>query len=348
MTNQDIETSNETAAEANETKGGKTSRHTVNGRFGSDITMRTDVVQGLPKAFTLITEPGHVLFQKRALRAPRRDRVDAWVNNPEMVKVEDPMDVRRNGRHPNGEPNYEIVDGRGRMIDADEANRLLEAKGDPRRIQLEAQIRTWSDAECRRQMTRKNIMRDEMSAIDIAEDHEASRNVGVKEKDIAADSGLTTKTVGRYKKLLELDDRVKEAVRNGGISQGKALSLIDLPREKQWEAVNQLLIAKQEENKEAIAAAKEDLKAAAEDGATRAPGKVRKAISYKRMEPVIKAFKKQLKAMKEDKSVPNEDFNVAHAIVQALDYASGGSDKNIRAILDEVGLVFPGEEQVDE
>ena len=347
MTKYDINTLKNDIEEVETAKeGGEGSRHANARRYGTEVKTGAQPVIGLPEAFALITEKGHVLYQARAVMPPWRERVQAWVDNENMTVVDDPIDVRTNGRDKvTGNPVYEIVDGRGRYIDAVEANRLLEAKGSTRRIRLEAQIRKYDNAEARIKIMEKNAMRKGVDPVTMAEDQEEARKEGVKEKDIARASGMNVKTVGRYKKLLDLDDRVKEVLRKGEISQGRVLGLLDLPREQQWDAVSKLLQAKQNEDQEGLEEAEETVTAAANERKERQGPPPRKAISYRKLEPTIKHFKKQLKAMKDDPEVTQAAFNTAYCLIHALDYASGGSEKNFLTALEAAGLSLPTKEE---
>lgn len=177
---------------------------------------KTNVLFFDPDALTLITDPNHALFDRRALLPPD----EALVQNIMKHGVIEPIVVSKD---PETGMTF-VVDGRRRTIAAREANRRLIAAGD-KPYRITAIPRREKMATLNSLMVATNEIRRPDSPINRAEKIAGMRQRGHTDAEIAIDFGIQPGAVGAQLKLLDCCGMVRDALEAGEITVATALKL---------------------------------------------------------------------------------------------------------------------------
>ncbi|WP_419692219.1 ParB/RepB/Spo0J family partition protein [Burkholderia gladioli] len=177
-----------------------------------------------PAALTLITDPSHALFDRRALLPPD----EALVMNIMQLGVLETIIVAKDVE--SGETF--VVDGRRRTIAAREANRRLAELGKPL-VRIPALPRRDGMAGLNRMMVAANEIRRADSVINRAEKMAGMRLRGHTDEEIAIDFNIGPETVPVLLKLLDCCMDVRNAIEDGTITQAIAMKLSKLLPDEQ-------------------------------------------------------------------------------------------------------------------
>ncbi|MCA7985186.1 ParB/RepB/Spo0J family partition protein [Burkholderia vietnamiensis] len=187
-----------------------------------------------PDALTLITDPNHALFDRRALHEPD----EALVLNIMHHGVIETITVAKDAE--TGQTI--VVDGRRRTIATREANKRLIAQGlKPHRIP--ALPRRDGMAALTSMMVSTNEIRRPDSIINRAEKMAGMRQRGFSDEEIARDFGIEPSTVDRNLRLLDCCAAVRDAVEAEHITATAALKLARLSPDEQRTKVAALIAA---------------------------------------------------------------------------------------------------------
>ncbi|RQZ50907.1 ParB N-terminal domain-containing protein [Burkholderia sp. Bp9099] len=187
-----------------------------------------------PDTLTLVTDPNHPLFDRRALLPYD----EAMVRNIRHRGVLETILVHKDPE--TGE--VIVVDGRRRVIAAREANRRLRDEGLPP-IMVPALPKRGKQAELAGMMVATNEHREHDSPINRAEKMQRLRDLGYDDEQIAAEFRIEPPTVVASLRLLDCTAAVRDALEADQITVSHALKLAKLPPEKQREKVRAVVAA---------------------------------------------------------------------------------------------------------
>ncbi|MCA8249156.1 ParB N-terminal domain-containing protein [Burkholderia multivorans] len=187
-----------------------------------------------PDALTLITDPDHPLFDRRALLPYD----EALVRNIRHRGVLETILVHKDPE--TGE--VVVVDGRRRVIAAREANRRLRDEG-LAPIMVPALPKRGKQAELAGMMVATNEHREHDSPINRAEKMQRLRDLGYDDEQIAAEFRVEPPTVAASLRLLDCTAAVRDALEADQINVSHALKLAKLSPDEQREKVKALIDA---------------------------------------------------------------------------------------------------------
>lgn len=187
-----------------------------------------------PDTLTLITDPAHPLFDRRALLPYD----EAMVRNIRHRGVLETILVHKDPE--TGE--VIVVDGRRRVIAAREANRRLRDEGLPP-VMVPALPKRGKQADLAGMMVATNEHREHDSPINRAEKMQRLRDLGYDDEQIAAEFRIEPPTVAASLRLLDCTAAVRDALEADQITTSHALKLAKLPPEKQREKVLAVIAA---------------------------------------------------------------------------------------------------------
>lgn len=172
----------------------------------------------------------HPLYTPRVHREPNERRVATI----KAVGVVQPIKVRRDGDF------YDCVFGRGRVIDAREANRQLAEEGRPL-VMVPCTVARGTDIHMARLMVVENFGREDETPLQSAHQVQGYLDLlgstGVVGKDMLEDAAAyfhrDVKTIRQWLALLDLDDSIQKAVENGEVTAAAVAPLAKLAREEQ-------------------------------------------------------------------------------------------------------------------
>lgn len=200
----------------------------------------------------------HALYDKRAFREPNEAGVIFIMSGGSVPTLE----VRKDG------DKAQVVDGRGRVIDAREANKRLRAKGEEP-VLLEVRLQKGDDARIFGISRARNLFRTEDDPLTNAEHVEKYLAFGKSEDEAAVWFGVTPTAIRQWRKLSDLAAPVRKAIGDGKLSATAAAKLADLPRAEQVEKLDEMIAAAPAGKRVTAAAAKSVAsKAKGGDGAT--------------------------------------------------------------------------------
>lgn len=211
-----------------------------------------------PDTLTLITDPAHPLFDRRALLPYD----EAMVRNIRHRGVLETILVHKDPE--TGE--VVVVDGRRRVIAAREANRRLRDEG-LAPIMVPALPKRGKQAELAGMMVATNEHREHDSPINRAEKMQRLRDLGYDDEQIAAEFRVEPQTVAASLRLLDCTAAVRDALEADQITVSHALKLAKLPPEQQREKLKAVIAAA--EGKEGHARARAQKAALTGDAAPR-------------------------------------------------------------------------------
>nr|WP_302055575.1 ParB N-terminal domain-containing protein [Burkholderia multivorans] len=183
---------------------------------------------------TLITDPDHPLFDRRALLPYD----EAMVRNIRHRGVLETILVHKDPE--TGE--VVVVDGRRRVIAAREANRRLRDEG-LAPIMVPALPKRGKQAELAGMMVATNEHREHDSPINRAEKMQRLRDLGYDDEQIAAEFRVEPPTVAASLRLLDCTAAVRDALEADQITVSHALKLAKLSPDEQREKVKALIDA---------------------------------------------------------------------------------------------------------
>jgi ParB family chromosome partitioning protein len=187
-----------------------------------------------PDTLTLITDPAHPLFDRRALLPYD----EAMVRNIRHRGVLETILVHKDPE--TGE--VIVVDGRRRVIAAREANRRLRDEG-LAPIMVPALPKRGKQAELAGMMVATNEHREHDSPINRAEKMQRLRDLGYDDEQIAAEFRVEPPTVAASLRLLDCTAAVRDALEADQITVSHALKLAKLSPDEQREKVKVLIAA---------------------------------------------------------------------------------------------------------
>lgn len=200
---------------------------------------KQDVYGMDPDKLVLITDPSDPLYD------PRVDwPVDeALAKNIAKFGVLEPIKVRRNGQNADGTAKLEVVFGRQRVKAARMANEILRSEGSAT-ITVPCMIERGNDAKMFGILLTENELRKGDDAITRAEKAQRYLDMGKTHADVALVMGLSVSGVGFLLKVLDLDVKVQEAIKEGKLPFTTAVNeLGKLGRKEQKKALDELLEA---------------------------------------------------------------------------------------------------------
>ncbi|GAB7525350.1 ParB/RepB/Spo0J family partition protein [Paraburkholderia sp. 2C] len=187
-----------------------------------------------PDALTLITDPAHPLFDRRALLPFD----EAMVRNIRHRGVLETILIHKDPE--TGE--VVVVDGRRRVIAAREANRRLRDEG-LAPVLVPALPKRGKPAELAGMMVATNEHREHDSPINRAEKMQRLRDLGYSDEQIAAEFRVEPPTVASSLRLLDCTSAVRDALEADQITVSHALKLAKLEPAEQRAKVTALIAA---------------------------------------------------------------------------------------------------------
>ncbi|KVO95538.1 hypothetical protein WL21_32570 [Burkholderia ubonensis] len=187
-----------------------------------------------PDALTLITDPAHPLFDRRALLPYD----EALVRNIRHRGVLETILVHKDPE--TGE--VVVVDGRRRVIAAREANRRLRDEG-LAPVMVPALPKRGKPADLAGMMVATNEHREHDSPINRAEKMQRMRDLGYDDEQIAAEFRIEPPTVAASLRLLDCTSAVRDALEADQITVSHALKLAKLSPDDQREKVKAVIAA---------------------------------------------------------------------------------------------------------
>ncbi|RQT38370.1 ParB/RepB/Spo0J family partition protein [Burkholderia contaminans] len=187
-----------------------------------------------PDTLTLVVDPKHPLFDRRALLPYD----EAMVRNIRHHGVLETILVYKDPE--TGE--VMIVDGRRRVIAAREANRRLRDEGLPP-VMVPALPKRGPMVKMAGAMVATNEHREHDSPINRAEKMQRLRDLGYDDEQIAAEFRIEPPTVVASLRLLDCTAAVRDALEADQITMSHALRLAKLSPERQREKVKAVIAA---------------------------------------------------------------------------------------------------------
>jgi len=191
----------------------------------------------------LLIDPERLVIVKKDTD-PLFDERGKWPVNEAMVKsimvygVIESITVRVNGEK-NGEPIFEVIDGRQRTINCREANKRLEKEGSQTH-RIACRVRNDEEKVLMGIMVTANEVRRGDALMTKA--HKAQRLLaaGQTEAEAAVAFGCSVATIKNLLLLLECDKTVQTAVANGELSADIAKKMAKMTKEEQRNALESL------------------------------------------------------------------------------------------------------------
>lgn len=228
---------------------------------------RADMFFFDPDKLRLITDKEHPLYDDR-VKLPLEE---AFVRNIMMNGVKVPITVRLNGRDDGGQPIVEVVAGRRRVLHTREANRRLEKEGKAR-IHIPGVREIGDDSDHFGTFILENEFRKNNNPLERAEKIRRYLSMGRTKEEAAIQFGLDVTSVNSAIAVFECSAKTKAAVRDEQITYSSAVQLSKLPREKQDEAVAQMIQAGATKGAKASAAIKAVKEGRTIEKASKIPG----------------------------------------------------------------------------
>ncbi len=187
-----------------------------------------------PDTLTLVTDPSHPLFDRRALLPYD----EAMVRNIRHHGVLETILVYKDPET----GAVMIVDGRRRVIAAREANRRLRDEGLPP-VMVPALPKRGKMVNMAGAMVATNEHREHDTPINRAEKMQRLRDLGYDDEQIAAEFRVEPPTVAASLRLLDCTAAVRDALEADQITVSHAMKLARLPPEQQREKVKAVIAA---------------------------------------------------------------------------------------------------------
>ncbi|MCD8349996.1 MAG: ParB/RepB/Spo0J family partition protein [Planctomycetaceae bacterium] len=182
-----------------------------------------------PERLVLVTDRAHPLYDPRVHDAPE----ESTIKNIMVYGVKHPILVRKNGEE------FEVVDGRGRVKAAIEANKRLTAEGkEPLRVRVI--IERGQDADLYGVLISMNEIRRDDSPLVRADKAQRLINMGKTEAEVADAFGVSGQTIKNWLALQDLAAPVRLAVEAGEVTATAAGQLAGLSADEQQDRLEQL------------------------------------------------------------------------------------------------------------
>lgn len=190
----------------------------------------------------------HPLSDKRAFKKPRRDVINSMKVHGWKGGV---ITLRKDGDQ------FLVVDGRGRVMAAREANHELEFEGSEMRICPIALVEKAEDGDVATTMAVMNSMREEEDILEKGRKALQMLKFGKSMPEVAAAFGVSVTSVEQWIKVpADCAPEILDAIERKEVAGSVALELAALPRDQQIEKFEQL----KTEGKLTVAAAKETVR----------------------------------------------------------------------------------------
>lgn len=187
----------------------------------------------MAKKFSIdVKRAEHQLIKPSDIKLPeftgRKKRSDADILKRKADMLRDGQ-LQNVGIRKLGDGTVEAVFGITRIL----AGKLIEAED--KEFRLKCMVVDAEDAKAYALLTiRENVDRNALSDLDIAYDQHELREVhGMKNREIAEVFNCDPAKVTRLAKLLQLSDKVQNAVHEGIIASNAAIEMVELPHEEQ-------------------------------------------------------------------------------------------------------------------
>jgi ParB family chromosome partitioning protein len=191
--------------------------------------MRSDAFTLEPERITLVTDPNHPLYDPRV----HDDPDESMVRNIMIYGVIEPVVIRNNGE------TVEVIDGRGRVKAALEANRRLTAEG-KQPIRVPAIIRRGPDADMFGVLISANECRREDNPLLKSVKAQRLLDMGKTVEEVAIAFGVRRQSVESWLALGDVAQPVLDAVEAGEISATAAAQLSHMERAEQVKTFEQM------------------------------------------------------------------------------------------------------------
>ena len=173
--------------------------------------------------------PEHELWDARINEPEDSDALQALARNIATRGVLQPIVVRKDGNK------AQVVAGRRRVRAARIANATILADS-KNMVLVPAQRRQGDALDMVGALVSENEHRQADAFLERATKALKMRTLGANMKEVAEAFNVQTAAVRRWFRVLELDEEILQAIRDGGIAPYAAMELSTLPREQQLEA----------------------------------------------------------------------------------------------------------------
>lgn len=191
---------------------------------------RSDVFFVQPEQLTIVEDPGHALYDERALHDP----CENLIKNISVYGIIEPVIVTKEG------DKILVVAGRQRVKAAIVANKLLESSGEMP-IRVPVILRRGDEKLLSGVMISENEIRRSDDALTRAEKTLRLTQMGHSAEELAIAFGVTTQSIANWLKLNDCCARVKKAVRDGLISATAASKFAGLSVAEQEKLLSEML-----------------------------------------------------------------------------------------------------------
>ena len=199
---------------------------------------RKDAFPFDPDKLVLVEDPAHPLYDER-VHLP----VPAWlVESVRTYGVLQAITVRKNGETEKGDPIVEVVIGRQRVKAARIANQELRAEGKPP-VFVYALVKNAKDGEIAEIAVVENEHRQDDDPMTRARKMQRLVDLGRPLERVALAFKCKAKEVRAALGLLELDDKVQDAVERQQLSPSVAAELREFPRAVQRAKLKEMVAA---------------------------------------------------------------------------------------------------------
>lgn len=159
---------------------------------------------------------------------------EEFIRNVMLMGILQPVRVRRDG------PRYVAVAGRGRIRAAREANKRFVEAGSPK-MKVPALLERGDDGHCVGVMIAENELRSNDGPMTKARKLKRLLDLGKSMEEAALVFGVQVQTLEIWKPLLDLDEKVQEAIDAGQISANAASPLAALKRADQRAKIEEII-----------------------------------------------------------------------------------------------------------
>lgn len=179
--------------------------------------------------------PDHPLHDERVREPEDGEALQALAKNIALHGVIEPVVIRKDGT------TAQVVAGRRRVSAARIANAMLAAEGkEP--ITVPCVVRKQDERDLLGVMVSENEIREDDAFLVRARKVARMQAFGISVERIALCFGVKVPAVRRWARVLDLDGSILAAIRDGRIAPSAAMELCDLPRERQVEAFEAIMV----------------------------------------------------------------------------------------------------------
>lgn len=172
----------------------------------------------------------HPLWQKRAFRGPKEESVLSMMKHGSKHVPEVVIELAEDG-------GWDLADGRGRVIDAREANRRLAAEGLPQ-FKLRARVkRREDDLVSLERMAIPNSFGTSLTLMDRIRDAHEMKARGMATEDICGIAGVGPAQIEQWEVVANASREIQDALESGAIGLKVAVSIAMKPPAQQKRAL---------------------------------------------------------------------------------------------------------------